>query len=281
MSVRALLVAMAVAWAGPSVAQQPAPASTPIVIGQSYRLSSKALGAERTINVYTPASYAEGEKRYPVLYLLDGGTDQDFHHITGLAQLGGFSWAPMEEIIVVGVETVDRRKELTSPTADPALQKEFPTAGGAADFRRFIAEEVEPFVDAHYRTSGDTGVLGESFAGLFVVETFLRAPDTFDRYVAISPSLWWDNESLSKEAADLLAKRDGDKRSLWLSIGDEGREMQAGMDRLVAALKAAAPASLDWRYEPRHDQSHSSIYHATAYEALRAFYPKPDTEGSR
>ena len=57
--------------------------------------------------------------------------------------------------------------------------------------------------------------------------------------------------------------------------------MQAGMDRLVAALKAAAPASLDWRYEPRHDQSHSSIYHATAYEALRAFYPKPDTEGSR
>lgn len=281
MSVRALLVAMAVAWAAPSLAQQPAPASTPIVIGHSYKLPSKALGAERTINVYTPASYAEGEKRYPVLYLLDGGTDQDFHHITGLAQLGGFPWGPMEEIIVVGIATVDRRKELTGPTADPELLKEYPTAGGSADFRRFIAGELRPFVQEHYRTSGETGILGESLAGLFIVETFLRAPDMFDRYIAISPSLWWDNEALSKEAAALLAKQDGDKRSLWLSIGDEGREMQSGMDRLVAALKTGAPASLDWRYEPRHDQSHSSIYHGTAYEALRAFYPKPDTEGSR
>lgn len=272
---RHLLLALTMLLAGPVLAQSPAPEATPIVIGQSHKLPSRILGAERTINVYTPASYGKGDARYPVVYLLDGGMEQDFHHITGLAQLGGFPWGPMEEIIVVGIETIDRRKELTGPTADPKLLKEYPTAGGSADFRRFIAEEVQPFIEGHYRTSGETGVLGESLAGLFIVETFLRAPDTFDRYIAISPSLWWDHEALSKEAAALLAEQDGEKRSLWLSIGDEGREMQSGMDRLVAALKGRAPATLDWRYEPRHDESHASIYHGTAYEALRAFFAKP------
>lgn len=271
---RSLLLGAALLIAAPALAASPV--ATPITIGQSYTLPSKVLGGERIINVYTPAGYAEGDARYPVVYLIDGGIEQDFHHITGLAQIGGTPWGPMQAVIVVGIETVDRRHELAAyPATDPKLQKEAPTAGGSDQFRRFIADEVKPFVEASYRTNGESGVIGESLAGLFIVETFLKAPDTFDRYIAISPSLWWDNEALSKEAAALIAKQDGDKRSLWLSIADEGREMQSGMDRLVAALKAGAPKSLDWRYEPRQNQTHASIYHGTAYDALRAFYPKP------
>lgn len=248
-------------------------ATTPIVIGQSHRLTSAALGEIRTVNVSLPASYAKTSERYPVVYLLDGGLEQDFHHITGLAQLGALS-GTMRDMIVVGIETVDRRKELTGPTADATLKAEFPTAGGAAAFRRFIVEEVKPFVAATYRTTNESGIIGESLAGLFVVETFLRTPGAFDRYIAVSPSLWWDNEALSREA-DALLPRDGANRALWLSIGDEGGAMQAGVDRLVAALKARAPVTLDWRYEPRHDQTHATIFHGVALEALRAFYPKP------
>jgi hypothetical protein len=51
--------------------------------------------------------------------------------------------------------------------------------------------------------------------------------------------------------------------------------MQAGMDQLLAALKSSAPATLTWRYEPRPAETHGSIYHGAAYDALKAFYPKP------
>jgi predicted alpha/beta superfamily hydrolase len=169
----------------------------PITIGETHTLASKPLAQERTVNVYLPADYATSGKTYSVLYLIDGGMDQDFLHITGTSALGAL-WARSQELIVVGVATKDRRRELTGPTQDAALLKEFPTAGGSAAFRAFIRDEVMPMVSQTYRTSGETAVIGESLAGLFIVETYLTEPDLFDHYAAISPSLWWDDERLSR-----------------------------------------------------------------------------------
>lgn len=276
MRILMLAIAMALLPAAASAGPQP----TPIVIGQSYTLTSEA-GVNHHINIYTPTGYATGTSRYPVLYLLDGGIDQDFHHITGLAQLGGTPWGPLQPLIVVGIESVDRRNELTHPTSDPALRKQYPTVGGSAAFRRFLLDRVKPFVEANYRTSADTALMGESLAGLFVVETLLDKPDSFARYIAISPSLWWDNQALASGAAERFATlRPQGPRSLWLSLGSEGPEMQAGMDSLTAALKAKAPETLQWRHEPRSAESHSSIYHGTAYEALKAFYPRAVSDQS-
>jgi predicted alpha/beta superfamily hydrolase len=268
------LALAALLLASPALAAGP-PAPTPIIIGQSFALVSET-GATHAINIYTPESYAQGAKSYPVVYLLDGGAAQDFHHITGLAQLGGTPWGPMQEVIVVGIASVDRRNELTPPTADPALRKDYPTVGGSAAFRRFLDSQVKPFVEAHYRTTADTALMGESLAGLFVVETMLAAPDSFRHYIAISPSLWWDDQALASQAATrLAAAKPSAAHSLWLSLGTEGPEMQAGMDRLTEALKSSAPATLVWHYDPRPTETHSSIYHAAAYDALKAAYPKP------
>jgi predicted alpha/beta superfamily hydrolase len=271
--VRIACLALAALLLAPPAAADPQP--IPIVIGRSHALTTPA-GVTHRINIYTPEGYSDGTARYPVVYLLDGGITQDFHHITGLAQLGGTPWGPLQPLIVVGIESVDRRNELTPPTKDPALRKDYPTVGGSAAFRRFLLGQVKPFVEANYRTSPDTALMGESLAGLFVVETLLTAPDSFDRYIAISPSLWWDNQALANGAAARLATfRPQGPRSLWLSLGSEGPEMQAGMDQLVAALKATAPPTLEWRHEPRPAETHGSIYHGTAYDALKALYPKP------
>ena len=266
----ALLLAVV---AVPAAAQEPAP----IVIGQSWRLASTTLGAERTINVWVPPSYAEGERRYSVLYIVDGGLQQDFHHISGLAQLGSISTL-IADMIVVGIETVDRRRELTfAPERDARrLLRQFPTAGHAATFRRHLLDEVKPFIEGRYRTSGDDAIIGESLAGLCIVDTFLREPAAFDTYIAISPSLWWDNGGLPLRAPALLAAHDDAPRRLWLGIADEGGQMQAGMDRLVAALRDRPSRTLTWRYEPRPDLTHGSIYHGNAFEALQALYPRPE-----
>ena len=66
----------------------PVAVETPIVIGQSYALPSAVMDQAREINVWLPPGYERSGQTYPVLYVLDGGQDQDFHHISGIAQLG-------------------------------------------------------------------------------------------------------------------------------------------------------------------------------------------------
>ena len=243
----------------------------PIVIGRSYALPSKVLGDTRRLNVYLPPHYGDAARRFPVLVLLDGGEAEDFHHITGLAQVTAFNGA-VEELIVVGIEGVDRRHDLASPSSDPQDVKLDPTSGGAAAYRRFLVEEVKPWIAAHYRVSGRYGLIGESLAGLFAVETLLRAPQSFDDYIAASPSLWWDKEGLSREAAADFAQGDFRGRQLWLSIGNEGATMQEAVDRVVAAAKTANPQGFVLHYDPRPTERHDTIYEPTAIAALRTLY---------
>ena len=171
---------------------------------------------------------------------------------------------------------MDQACDLTYPSKDPGDVQKVPTSGGSAAYRRFLVEELKPWVEARYHTNGHTALIGESLAGLFVAETFLRAPRSFHDYIAISPSLWWDGESLSKEAAADLKAGDFHGRRLVLSIANEGDAMQAGADRLVQALKSGAPEGLQWRYDPRPEERHDTIYHPAALSALRFLFPVPD-----
>jgi predicted alpha/beta superfamily hydrolase len=260
----------ALGLAAPAQAQT-MPAAAPIEIGQSYALPSTIMGGPREINVWTPPGYADGGKTYPVVYLLDGGQDQDFHHISGLAQLGTVTGST-REVIVVGIASVDRRNELALPTGDADLIARYPTQGQSDRFRRFVGEEVQPFIEARYRTSGETILMGESLAGLFVVETFLKEPQMFDAYVAVSPSLWWDGGVLARQAGARLRDQSSDPRTLILTIADEGGAMQTAMDDLVANLRQFALPTLTWTYVPRPTETHATVYHGAALEAWRALF---------
>ncbi len=265
---RRLPIAILLAVASSACAAQEPPttsAATPIVIGESRVLDSAVMGTKRTINVSLPPDYAEEGKTYPVLYLLDGGVDQDFLTVTGAMRLDTM-WGRSRDAIVVGIQSVDRRAELTGPTSDPDLLATYPTAGQSEQFRRFLGDEVVPFVESHYRTNGESGVIGESLAGLFVLETWLRQPRLFTRYVAISPSLWWDHEKLTRLAPQLL--REGDIRPpLALVTENEGEEMAAVADRFAALLPGSAC------HAPQTAYGHATIYHAMTPAALQFLFP--------
>ena len=269
----AALIALLV-FAAPAAAQTTGPEPTPIVIGQSYALPSATYGGTREINVWLPPGYAESGKTYPVLYLLDGGQAQDFHHISGLAQLGTIV-GTTRDVIVVGVASVDRRNELALPTEDPELIARYPTQGQSARFRDFLWKEVQPFVEGRFRTNGETALMGESLAGLFVVETFLKEPQLFDAYVAVSPSLWWDGGQLARQAGAHLRDHSNDSRTLILTIADEGGEMQAAMGVLVGNLRQYAMPGVAWGYQPRPTENHATIYHGAALDAFRRLYAVP------
>ncbi len=265
---RIVLAITAMLSAGMVQAQQMA-APAPIQIGSSHRLDSKPLGETRTINVVLPATYAkETGKRYPVLYLIDGGVEQDLLHVVGVAHLNAI-WGRSAEAIVVGIETKDRRRELTGPTRDLELLKKYPTAGSSAAFRQFIRDEVKPLIEKSYRTDDQDAVLGESLAGLFIVETYLSEPALFDGYAAIDPSLWWDKEALSRTAvAKIGGKQKG--RRIFLAMAKEQVEEPAGINRVTAGLKAKANG---WCLAARPDLVHATIYQQLTPQALQFLLP--------
>jgi predicted alpha/beta superfamily hydrolase len=270
---------VALAFAAASYAQTAPDAGRLIVIGRSYAMRSAVLGNERRINVYLPDDYGDARRSFPVVFLLDGGEKEDFHHITGLAQINA-AYGQGREVIVVGIEGVDRRHDLTSPSASAADRKRLPTSGGAAAYRRFLTEELKPWVAARYRTDGRTALMGESLAGLFVAETLLRAPASFDDYIAVSPSLWWNSGALAAEAADDLRRdRFSGQRALVAFDDPAPPAEQAAKERreqaqLAAAFAQVKPAGLTWTVT-RPGKGHAGIYHPAAMEAFHALYGPP------
>ena len=261
----------------PALARDAVPGA-PLAFGEAFALPSRIYGATREINVYAPAlpDWSDGvfETPLPVLYLVDGGAEQDFFHIAGLSQLTLVN-AERQPMIVVGVRTHDRRAEITPDARDPRYKGNgFETWGGAEAFRRHLLDEVRPFIEARYAV-GRSVLMGESLAGLFVLDTFLRTPDAFDDYVAVSPSLWWDDRRLAREAAGLLSAHSPSDRRLYLTMADEGGSMRLGLDETLSAL-AQVDGVAEVRFVDRAaEDTHGTIYHHAARDALQWLYGIP------
>jgi len=125
----------------------------------------------------------------------DGGVAEDFIHVAGLVQVLTGN-GTMRPFILVGIENTERRRDLSGPTDNAEDKKIAPRVGGSQPFRTFIRSELMPAVRARYRTTDETAIVGESLAGLFVVETCLKEPDLFNTYIAFDPSLWWNDGGL-------------------------------------------------------------------------------------
>lgn len=245
--------------------------AAPLVIGDTLTVDSKKLGETRRINVYLPPGYPDApDARFPVLFMPDGGMAEDFLHVAGLVQISVTN-GTMRPFLLVGIENTQRRRDMTGPTENEEDRKIAPQVGGSAAFRAFIRDELMPAIRARYRTTSEAAIVGESLAGLFVVETFLVEPDLFDTYIAVDPSLWWNDEKLVKGAAERLRARPKLAKTLYFASSAE-EELAAVSRRLAGALGAGAPPGVRWSYEPMPEEQHSTIYHPAALRAFRAVF---------
>lgn len=247
-------------------------AATPLVIGQTFTLQSKILGETRRLNVYLPAGYAAGaSQRLPVLYMPDGGLGEDFLHVAGLLQVL-VADGSMRPFLLVGIENTARRRDLTGPTTSAADQKIAPRVGGSAAFRAFMRQELMPEIQRRYRTTAETALVGESLAGLFVVETLLLEPALFDTYLAFDPSLWWNTGQLAASAPALLRGYVGPPRRAYLATSSQGDT--AATHQLATALNREAARGFGSRYQLMPAETHQTLYHPAALWAFRlAFKP--------
>jgi predicted alpha/beta superfamily hydrolase len=237
---------------------------------ESFVLHSQILNEDRTINVRLPLAYGASAgarpRSFPVLYMPDGGLDEDFPHVTAAVDslVGERLIRP---VIVVGIPNTQRRRDLTSPTSVASEAAIAPKVGGAALFRQFIKKELLPEVNRRYRTTSERSIIGESLAGLFVVETLLEEPRLFTHYIALDPSLWWNHAALLDTARSQLAALDPSPRTLYLASSKD--DIGSRVAQFSALIKEVAPARLTLRYDSRPDLTHATIFHGVENTALR------------
>jgi len=235
--------------------------------GKLDSLHSNILKQKRLLQIFLPSDYKAGSTdKYDVLYVLDGGNwntglvTQIQHFIEGQSQ--------MPPTIIVSVMGIDRNIELT-PTQLSSWQA--PT-GGADQFLGFITKELIPYVNKTYPSNGVNSLWGHSLSGMFVMYTLLREPNAFTSYIAVDPSLWWDNSYVPKMAAEKLSALDGLNKTLFIGSRDAANFHEFKIDTMETILKKMAPPSLKWKLVAYSDETHSSVRLKSTYDGLRFTY---------
>jgi len=252
---------------------QPADPS-PFLLGRIDKIPSVVLGETRTLNIYLPEGYSpDSSSLYPVIYLLDGSANEDFIHIVGIVQFLTMI-ERMPKSIVVGIANVDRRRDFTFPTSVDQDKKAYPTTGGSSNFINFIENELQPYIQKKYKTRHTKIIIGQSLGGLLATEILLKKPYLFDNYLIISPSLWWNKESLLKAAPDLLAKQAPGNIKVYISVGNEEKKMVDDAKQFYAILQTSSKANPNIFFMSLPDENHLTILHNSVYKGFEMIFPK-------
>ncbi|MFD2567633.1 alpha/beta hydrolase-fold protein [Pseudotenacibaculum haliotis] len=209
--------------------------STPYSIGKTYKIHSNILNENRSYIVELPDSYGKGEKEYPLLVLLDGEVNYHSHsgiikHMTQSRQI--------PEMIIVAIVNVDRVRDFT-PTKylvnlnGSSAVENHKTSGGSAKFLSFIEQELLPTIEKKYRTNAFRTLVGISHGGLLVGSSFLSENTSFNGFVSMDPSFWWDDQFIVKKLKNTELKQIENKR-IYVSTADKFENF----DRIPHVFKA-------------------------------------------
>jgi len=255
----------------------------PFELGVIDEISSTILSEKRILNVYLPEGYTKNDTiKYPVIYLLDGSADEDFIHVVGLVQFNTFSWIDrIPKSIVVGIATVDRRRDFTFPTSVEEDKKRFPTTGSSKKFIDFIAKELQPYIEKNYKGNRSKTIIGQSLGGLLATEILFTQPTLFNKYIIISPSLWWNDGSLLKQNPRILDANFSTKIDIYIGVGKEGlaptknpHVMEVEANILADKLKYTKSKNVKTYFDYMPEEDHATSSHPALFNAFRLLYPK-------
>ena len=196
-----------------------------ITIGIADTVYSKILNEKRVIYVHVPEG--DKSKRYPVLYVLDG--DDHFRSAVAITeQISGI----IPEMVVVGIPNINRVHDFSPMHVNPDRLVDAGTAkqtGGGENFMAFFEKELISYIDAHYPTTNYRTLSGHSLGGLVVINAFFNHTALFKSFIAIDPSLWWDDERWIKKYEAELPKHDFNGKALFVAIANN---IPPGLDTL-------------------------------------------------
>jgi predicted alpha/beta superfamily hydrolase len=248
-----------------------------IKVGEKVVIKSVVLDEDRTILIGFPKDYPTSERKYPVLYILDGEFffQQAIGAVNFLSECSYIINNPLPQMIIVGIVNVDRNRDHTPTYAPNQLGRlYYPTSGKADMFAEFLSAELIPYIDSEYRTQPYRILAGWSFGGLFTIHTFFENPELFSAYLAISPSLWWDQDMYVAKTDSILSNKQLLTRKLTVTIGtleggDIGRSVRDGF---IPLMKEKLAADYPFNAVEIPDEGHSFVPYKAIYEGLISLY---------
>jgi len=208
-----------------SAVQVSGQSSSNFSLGFADSVRSDVLKEQRPLLIYTPYQ-GKTQSSYPVLYVLDG--ENNFRSVSvTVERLADMGLCP--PMIVVGVPNTDRSRDLT-PTTVANNSDGVKNSGGGERFLTFIAKELIPYIDKHYPTTSYKLLMGHSLGGLMVVQAMVHHQKIFNAYIAVEPSIWWDNHKLLNEAKEALVKNSYAHKTLFLALASHA---EPGVDTLA------------------------------------------------
>jgi predicted alpha/beta superfamily hydrolase len=257
-------------------------------VPQRLAMHSNVLNEDRVIWVRLPRSYDQSKDPLPVLYLADGPD-----HINEIGSTIDFLVrnGRMPPLIVVGIANTDRNRDLTpshSEAKNPDGKLTNPTSGGGDRFIDFIQNELMPEIEKRYRTAPYRIFAGHSLGGLMAIHILITRPDLFQAYIAVSPSLWWNDQRTLHEAQGFFAARTELNKTLFFSLGSEDDSavpMRASFEEFQKTLKHRAPKDFHWDSARYPDEDHGSTVLRAHYAGLRFVFsdwpmPRDPRDGS-
>ncbi|MBO9566584.1 MAG: alpha/beta hydrolase [Niastella sp.] len=253
------------------------------------KLSSKVLGEDRKVYIYVPpVDSLLPNKRYPVLYVLDG--DNHFSLIAEYCRyLSRRDVNVVPEIIIVGIPNTNRTRDLT-PThsilgydgrPDTSSNSRFKSSGGGNNFLQFIGAELIPYVDARYKTQPFKIFAGHSFGGITTINCLLTQPNMFSAYIAISPSFWWDKGYLLSLADEKLQHDRITNKMIFYSDANEGMPddptFHANLLKFDSIIIQRKITGLDHKYVHYPEDTHMTEPIKAYYDALRFIFRQRDS----
>ncbi len=241
-------------------------AAEPVAIGQHYQLRSQVLEEDRSYRVYLPATYRWAtNRRYPVLFLLDGQTRFD-HAASSVDTLAASGDIP--EMIVVGIDSTQRTRDFT-PTSWEAMAG----GGGADKFKSFLSTELIPTIEKEYRTNSFRVLSGDSLGGLFVLHCLSAEPALFQGYMAIAPGLDWDKQLAQRALQKTFDADSTIKGFAYIARADDTGQALANFEAVADTFKNRAPAGLRWQAAAFPEETPVSVPLLAQIDALRRLYP--------
>jgi predicted alpha/beta superfamily hydrolase len=244
----------------------------PIHNEKAILLRSKVMSEDRTVWIHLPANYASTTSSYPVLYVLDAGNHFNYA-AEAVSFLAGYDRNSMPEMIIIGIVNVDRGRDFTPvylKNAKGALDSSKTASdAGAGRFLRYIADEVIPYVDTHYRVQPYRILTGHSLGGLFALYAKAQMPNLFPAMILTSPAINGINDRMLSNIHSFINAPHPHNGKLFIAIGNENTQK---VDLLTAGLKQFAPTWLKWAYKKYDNENHFSAPYKSLFDGLKFIY---------
>ena len=218
-----------------------------IRVGIDHIIHSEILNEDRIIRIHLPSHY-EATKEYPVIYLLDGETNFNFASAT----IDILTYAKkMPPSIIVAIHNTNRARDLTPTHSENGLDGAWidifkKNSGGADNFLEFITSELIPNIDNNYSTNDYRVLVGHSNGGLFTLYALLKKPVFFNSYIAIDPSLIWDDQVMLKILNDRIDEPMTSASLIYIATANNEKDPYLHNERFRRAQNIFAKALSNW-----------------------------------